>query len=661
MSIAQELSCSNPSCPCQKTARIENGQTHCPAHGDSNPSLSLNQKDGKPLLHCKAGCSQDAVIAALSKRGLWNSSTPRVGRRGQQKANEQRREWPAFHAETLKYASTHVRIDKPGREKVMFWEPKGVRVAGLALYRFQNALHNQESAVVVCEGESATDALANLANMELELGVVVVGTVTGASTIPGDPALSILAGRTVLLWPDNDEPGYRHMTKIAQRLHDLGAGQIGMIDWPDAPGGGDAADAITAVVDIGQLIAQALAQPWQPQRFDLDSLLNRTAATIRRYIVLNQQQLDAIALWVAHTHAFKASQVTPYLGVSSAEKGSGKSRLLEVLQRLVATPFNSSHVTASVLVRRIAKDTPTVLLDEIDALFLGNKEKAEHIRGILNAGYAMGGTYSMSEPIAGSWEPVDYDVFSPKIFAGIGNRLPDTVRDRSILIEMRRRTPNEQCERFSHRKSPPTITPIHDELDVWATGAIPLLIDAEPDLPEELSDRAADVWEPLLAIADLAGGDWPERARAAALALSAAVNIDDASLGIMVLRDIKSIFDAAGKDTMATAELVPALVAMEESPWGDLRGKSIDNRRLARELRQYGIRPRDLKIPDSDNKVQKGYRREDFVDAWDRYIPANATSATNATDAALEPKKVAAVAAVADKSGSGEEKERWKF
>jgi hypothetical protein len=616
--------------------------------------LSLDMTgDGKELLYCHVGCSQADVIDALTQRGLWNSPAPKAVRH-KKKANEQSRDWPAFHATTGRPVSTHFRIDKPGKPKEFFWKPRlgDIRATDLALYRYEILQLRPEAVVVVVEGESCCDALANL---ELELGVVAVATITGASTIPGDAALQILAGHTVLLWADNDEPGYRHMAKIAQRLHDLGASKISMVDWPDAPVGGDAADAISAGADIGQLIGQALARPWAPQQFDLADLLNRTANTIRRFVILNDHQLDAIALWVAHTHAFEAAQCTPYIYINSAEKRSGKTRLIEVLVRLVAKPYSSAHVTPGVLVRRLAMDRPTVFLDEIDALFKSGRENMEYIRGILNAGYCQGGTISFNIPDSvEGWAPKEFDVFSPKAFAGIGNRLPDTVEDRSIRIEMRRRTPNEQCERFRLRKSPAVLKPIHDELYVWATGAIPLLIDASPDLPSELSDRAADVWEALLSIADLAGGDWPERARAAALALSAAVIVEDASLGVMVLRDIKSIFDAAGKDTMATAELVPALVAMEESPWGDLRGKSIDNRRLARELRQYGIRPRDLKIPDSDNKVQKGYRREDFVDAWGRYIPADATNATNATDAtdaALEPEKVAAVAAVADKSG----------
>ena len=264
----------------------------------------------------------------------------------------------------------------------------------------------------------------------------------------------------------------------------------------------------------------------------------------------------------------------------------------------------------------------------------------------------------MSEPVGNSWEPVDYDVFSPKIFAGIGNRLPDTVQDRSIPIEMRRRAPNEQCERFSFRKSPAFLTPIHDELDVWASGAIPVLMDAEPDLPEELSDRSADVWEPLLAIADLAGGDWPDRARAAARILSAGEHGNRLSLGVMALRDIKFVFESKGTDVLATADLVKELLAMDESPWGDMwGGKELDNRSLAKILTAYDIKPKSVRL--GDGSIPRGYQKGWFVDAWSRYLQTDATATTSATNTVPAPSNVADVALVAAESTSGAEEDAW--
>ena len=211
-------------------------------------------------------------------------------------------------------------------------------------------------------------------------------------------------------------------------------------------------------------------------------------------------------------------------------------------------------------------------------------------------------------------------------------------------------------ERFSFRKSPALLTPIHDELDVWASGAIPVLMDAEPDLPEELSDRAADVWEPLLAIADLAGGDWPDRARAAARILSAGEHGNRLSLGVMALRDIKFVFESKVTDALATADLVKGLLAMDESPWADMwGGKELDSRSLARILTAYDIKPKSVRL--ADGSIPRGYRKGWFVDAWSRYIQRDATTPTNTVPA---PSNVADVALVGADTGSGsEEEQEW--
>ena len=238
MSIAQDLACGNPTCQCAKTARTENGVTHCPCtshgklQGDKNPSLSISVVNGKSLWNCKAACTQDEVTNALRERGFWPDPATRGERRRQQKANEKRTRWDAYDAQTLKYASTHVRIDKPNGDKSVIWEPSGVTTADLALYRRQEAINRQESILVVCEGEPATDALARV---EEKLGITAVGTVCGAGVTPCDAALSILDGRKVILWPDNDQPGFKHMQSIAARLHVLGGKDIKVLDWPNAP------------------------------------------------------------------------------------------------------------------------------------------------------------------------------------------------------------------------------------------------------------------------------------------------------------------------------------------------------------------------------------------------------------------------------------------
>jgi hypothetical protein len=403
---------------------------------------------------------------------------------------------------------------------------------------------------------------------------------------------------------------------------------------------------------------------------DLAALLGDVVAFIRRYVVLSDAQGDVVAIWIVHTWALDAAETTPYLSITSPEKRSGKSLLLEVLSLLAARPWLTSRVSAAVLIRKVAGRRPALLLDESDAAFKGEKDYAEALRAVLNAGHRRGGVASLCEKKGANFELVDFPVFGPKAIAGIG-RLPDTVADRSIPIRMKRRAPNETVARFRWREARQEAEPIAEGLRLWAAANVRLLQDARPDIPPQLDDRAADGWEPLLAIADAAGGDWPVRARRAALALSVGDGQDNDSLGVRLLGDIRAVFEDKHTDRMASADLVDALVAMEEAAWDDLRGKPLDVRTLARLLRPYGVKPGTIRIGEA---TPKGYSRGDFADAWSRYcIPAGtATSATTATkcppESNLRGRNVADVADVAPNSGirttcphrpPGEVEDRW--
>ena len=326
--IAVGLACGRNGCPCGKTVQTGTGNTHCPAHEDKDPSLSVTEKTGMILVYCHTGCTQESVISVLRQRGLW----PNAGSTPSNSAPSTGLEWPAHDAVTGQFVSLHVRVNKPNGKKSMFWQPAGVTVKDLALYRADVLTQKPGVHIVVCEGESGTDALSTI---EEGLGIVAVGTVTGASTIPGDSALSVLVGGKVYLWPDNDEPGKTHMVKIASRLWELGCADVRMLNWSDGPPkGGDAADAIAQDVDIERLLVEA--QIWKPHNVSLAELLASVCRVVRRYLVLTKPQLDAITLWVAHTHAFEAAECTPYISINSAEKQSGKTRLLDVLKYLTA-------------------------------------------------------------------------------------------------------------------------------------------------------------------------------------------------------------------------------------------------------------------------------------------------------------------------------------
>jgi putative DNA primase/helicase len=277
-------------------------------------------------------------------------------------------------------------------------------------------------------------------------------------------------------------------------------------------------------------------------------LLDELAATIREYVVISDLQADAIALWIVHTHAFEAADMTPKLVAKSAVMRSGKSRLSEVLERTVAHPFLvAGGITSAALLRIIEVHAPTVLIDEMDALMNSNRELSEALRGLLNSGFSRSGahrTISVPLPGGGGWEPRAFSIWAPKFLSGIDD-LPGTIRDRSIEIVMRRKLPGETVKRL-RRKDGQDLAVLARKAARWALDHLNLLRDAQPQMPAGLNDRAADGWEPLFAIADQAGEQWPPRARRAALEL-ANNSGDETDTAIMLLGDLRELFAAESK------------------------------------------------------------------------------------------------------------------
>jgi hypothetical protein len=346
-------------------------------------------------------------------------------------------------------------------------------------------------------------------------------------------------------------------------------------------------------------------------------ILDELVGFIRRFVALSNVQVAMVALWVVHTHAIDAADCTPYLHLTSAEKRSGKTRLLEVLTPLVARPWFTGRVSAAVLVRKTANEQPSLLLDESDAAFQGDKY-AEALRGILNAGFKRGGVTSLCVGQGANLSYRDFPVFSPKAIAGIG-KLPDTIADRAVPIELRRRRQGEYVERFRQRKVEPDAVPLHSAAAAWVEANLGVLAEAEPELPDQLDDRAQDIVEPLLAIADAAGGEWPKRAREAAVALLTGGQRDAAeSLGVRLLRDIHTVFKEKEAEQLRTTAILSELNHLDDAPWGSLRGQAMDGRSMARLLKPYGIGPQTLRERES---TYKGYRQGDFEDAWQRYTP----------------------------------------
>jgi len=343
----------------------------------------------------------------------------------------------------------------------------------------------------------------------------------------------------------------------------------------------------------------------------------------------------AHTLWIAHTHAMDAWESTPRLAALSPEPASGKTRLLEISELLVPRPVEAVNVTPAYLFRKVADEEgpPTILFDEIDTVFGPKAKENEEIRGLLNAGHRRGAVAGRCVVRGKIVTTEEIPAYSAVALAGLG-WLPDTLMSRSIIIRMRRRAPGERIEPFRRRVHSRQGNALRDRLASWAKGQVKRLAESWPALPAGIADRDADIWEPLVAIAEAVGGKWPERARAAAVELVKTAKEAEPSLGIRLLGDLREVFDAAGMPGgLSSVDILAGLMRLPESPWGDLKGKPLNERGLARRLRQYGVRPK--KIRDGCTTF-RGYLREDLQDVWERYTPPqddrSGTSGTGGTD-----------------------------
>ncbi|RJT32109.1 DUF3631 domain-containing protein [Mesorhizobium waimense] len=324
----------------------------------------------------------------------------------------------------------------------------------------------------------------------------------------------------------------------------------------------------------------------------------------------------AHVLWIAHTHMMQAWESTPRIAFLSPEPGSGKTRALEISELLVPRPVEAINVTPAYLFRKVADEAgaPTILFDEIDTIFGPKAKDNEEIRGLLNAGHRRGASAGRCVVRGKIIETEEIPAYCAVALAGLGD-LPDTILTRSVIIRMRRRSPDEQVEPYRRRVHRPEGEVVHKRLAGWAEFVVADIGDTWPEMPPGVKDRDADVWEPLLAVADAAGGHWPERARVSCVSCVSASKAATPSLGIRLLFDLKIVFGFS--ERLSTKGIIDNLCSLPESPWGDLRGKALSDTGLADRLKPYGVKSKQIRIGDWTGK---GYERADFYDAWQRYL-----------------------------------------
>jgi hypothetical protein len=624
----------------------------CPAHDDAKASLSVREGTEQPvLLHCHAGCKPADVLAAIGLT-VADVSAPRdqdvagewmPGRRRSVAVYDYTDERGKLLFQVLRSADKHFsqRRPDPAASSGWAWNLKGVRRVPYRLPQVRAAVTGPVAGRVIwiVEGEKDVHAIE-------AAGGVATCNPGGAGKWQDAAYRKLLAGvREVIIVADKDEPGRKHALQVAQAVPGLKriveaaegkdaadhlAAGYGLDDFVPSPAMNPAprksATSATSAASAGQAVADAkpvadAAAKWDG---DLAGLLSRVHDFLGMFVAYPSAHAQvAHALWVAHTHAMKAWDSTPRIAFLSPEPGSGKTRALEVSELLVPRPIEAVNATPAYLFRKVsdAAGPPTILYDEIDTLFGPKAKDNEDVRGMLNAGHRRGAVAGRCVVRGKEVETEELPAYCAVALAGLGN-LPDTLMTRSVVIRMKRRAPDERIQPFRRRVHLAAGHGIRDELALWATAATEAgIADRWPDMPPGIADRNADVWECLLMIADAAGGSWPVRARVAAVALVADSQAGGgASLGIRLLGDIRSVWD--GTDGMHTENVLARLNNLDEAPWGDLKGKPLDPRRLSQFLREYGIKPRDVRAATPDGeKVRKGYNRDQLHDAWTRYLP----------------------------------------
>jgi hypothetical protein len=347
-------------------------------------------------------------------------------------------------------------------------------------------------------------------------------------------------------------------------------------------------------------------------------LLNRIYEFYGRFIAYPDRHSQvAHTLWTAHCHLIDQFETTPRLAFISPEPASGKTRALEITELLVPNPILAVNVSPAYLIRKVAAgEGVTILFDEIDTVFGPRaKENNEDVRALLNAGYRRGAVVGRCVMQGSTAITEELPAFAPVALAGLGT-LPDTVLSRSIIIRMQRRAPDEVIESYRRRQHAEEGERLCGQLAAWAAAVADRI--AVPEMPDGITDRDADCWEALFAVADAAGDPWPDAARRCAVALVLLFREEgEERRGVRLLTDMRTVL--GDNDQLATSTILDKLHALDESPWADIRGKPLNDRGLAMRLRPYRIKPRTIRVGDA---TPRGYRRTDFVSAWKRYLPA---------------------------------------
>jgi len=358
------------------------------------------------------------------------------------------------------------------------------------------------------------------------------------------------------------------------------------------------------------------------------TIVDELEAFFSRFLALNSGLALVLALWSITTHLHERFDAFPYLAITSPTKRCGKTRLCELLGLVCLHPLQTVNISPAALYRLLEKAKHTLLIDEAEYLGRKRDERGSVLREILNAGYRKGQrVYRCKKSTVrkdsngvtqDGYEVESFETYCPKALVLIG-RLQDTLADRCIEIRMERRAQAE-IQRFRYARVQAETAPLKKAVEEWANTYAPL-VEAHyinNDL-RFLHDREAELWQPLFSVATVAAVHRLTELQVSASRMAGAKSDSEAGdYSIQLLKDISDAFTQNDGDKLPTSVLLQTLNAFDESPWaGWSDGKGLDSHALARLLKPFRVRSRSLRCGE---QVVKGYLRESFADAWERYL-----------------------------------------
>lgn len=603
------------------------GTARCRFHDDRHASLSVKdtgvfcchacgakgnlERFERLLSHCSPKTAEKR-IAKLRNRGGGSKLRSRIITVYSYKDEKDR-----LCYQQVRFEPKDFRFRQPTEEGGWVWNLKGV---SKILYRLSEVIAADE--VFIVEGEKDVELLRSW-------GLTATCNPGGAGKWT-DEYSKVLTGKKIVVLQDNDEPGRKHAQSVVESVARC-ASEVRLVPpFQDAKDVSEWAGKGGTNTQLKKLVERAkpfeLSEPTSTPVDDSPIAPNDWRAKPLRgawavllpegffldYLILPDGMPFVLSLWSIATRIFNVFDCFPYLSVTSPTKRCGKTRMAEILELLCARPLMSVNVSEAALFRSIATEQPTVIIDEAEALKNKNSERSQYLLSILQAGFRKGAF--VLRCVGKGYVVEKFPVYCPKAVLAIGN-LPDTLRDRSVLIPMRRRMKDEIVARFRSRIAKEQAAGIVSAVNDWVEEHKERIAKAyERQNLNFLQDREADLWEPLFAVASVAVPDRLGELKQIALRLSGEkekLDVDDTQ-GIRLLADIRTVFDLTKREKITTEQLIFKLQSLPESRWDELTPL-----KLSRLLRPFEISPRQLWIEKSNTR---GYACEDFESAFERYV-----------------------------------------